>query len=107
MTPHPTCTHLILSLPSLPSFMCAHTQGNHSLSSSHKLTPPLLPHSFLPLCRENRTKYFTGFSSDLKLLTYNQTKIFHFDNGTSGSGLNETDLICTINVPLIVSLTST
>ena len=55
--------------------------------------------------RENRTKHFHGLSPDGSLLTYTQTKLFHFDSNKSGDGLQEADTICTINLPLVVSLT--
>lgn len=47
---------------------------------------------------------FQGYSTDQTLLTYNQTKLFFWDNSTSGEGLEETDTICTINIPLLVSV---
>lgn len=53
---------------------------------------------------EYRTKNFTGDSKDVDQITYTQQKIFFFDNKTSGAGLAETDMIYTINIPLVVSM---
>ena len=52
--------------------------------------------------REYRTKQFIKFSPDRQTLTYNQTKVFYFDPAASGPGLDESDTICTINIPFIV-----
>ena len=54
--------------------------------------------------RESRTKQFHGYSAGGTLLNYTQTKLFHFDSTHSGKGLKENDTICTINLPLVVSL---
>jgi len=35
-------------------------------------------------------------------LNYTQQKIYFFSESTSGEGLEDTDIICTINIPLIV-----
>lgn len=53
--------------------------------------------------RETRIKNILNTSADGSLLTYNQTRIFNFSPETSGAGLRETDVICTINIPLVVS----
>ena len=52
--------------------------------------------------REVRKKTILNVSTDRSLLTYNQTRLFHFSQETSGEGLTETDTICTVNLPLIV-----
>ena len=57
------------------------------------------------VCREYRTKVFLSTSPDGTELTYNQSKLFFWDNSTSGPGLEEDDIICTINIPLLVSQT--
>ena len=44
-----------------------------------------------------------SISEDGSLLTYSQTRVFHFSQNTSGPGLSEDDTICTINLPLVVS----
>ena len=58
---------------------------------------------------EFRVKHFN--ESDLlcnqTLLQYTQTKTFHFNQERSGEGLHEDDIICTINLPLVVSSTNT
>ena len=56
------------------------------------------------MCRENRTKFVKGVSSDGTKLTYTQQRVFHFDTANSAAGLSEDDVICTINLPLVVSL---
>ena len=53
--------------------------------------------------RETRIKTVLNTSADGSLLTYNQSRIFNFSPETSGAGLRETDTICTINIPLVVS----
>lgn len=55
-------------------------------------------------CRETRTKRVMNVSSDGELLTYNQTRLFVFNQETTRAGLQENDTICTINLPLVVSL---
>ncbi len=35
-------------------------------------------------------------------LSYTQRKIYHFNPLTSDDGLSDSDIICTINIPLIV-----
>lgn len=57
-------------------------------------------------CSENRTKNFIDVP-DKDQLTYTQHKIFHFDSSTSELGVAETDIICTINIPLVVRLKHT
>ena len=59
---------------------------------------------FLLLYRQYRRKQFIGFSPDQRFLTYTQTKVFYFDPDASGPGLDESDTICTINIPFIVCL---
>ena len=54
--------------------------------------------------RETRTKDVLNISSDGTLLTYNQTRIFKYSQETTGAGLQENDTICTINLPLVVSI---
>ena len=44
-----------------------------------------------------------NISPDGSLLTYNQTRLFHFDQERTGEGLSERDTICTVNIPLVVS----
>ena len=56
------------------------------------------------LCRETRTKDIINMSDDGELLTYNQTRVFHFNQDTTGQGLQENDTICTVNIPLVVRL---
>lgn len=56
------------------------------------------------ICREKRTKFVKDISSDGTKLTYTQQRIFHFDAADSAAGLSENDVICTINLPLVVSL---
>ena len=51
---------------------------------------------------ENRTKNITEVSADKKLLNYTQQKTFLFDANNSMSGAQETDVICTVNLPLVV-----
>ena len=53
-------------------------------------------------CSESRTKEFIEFSEENDEVTYNQTKLFFFDPTISGEGLSEDDVICTINIPLVV-----
>ena len=63
-------------------------------------------HTFLISCfiyRESRTKQFLNFSKDKDTLTYNQSRVFHFDESASVAGLKESDIICTINIPFVVS----
>ena len=60
----------------------------------------------LTRAREERKKTFLSVSPDGSELTYNQSKLFYWDSGTSGAGLLENDTICTINIPLLVSLLS-
>ena len=55
-------------------------------------------------CREFRTKNLTKFSSDKLLLTYTQSKLFYFDQNATGENLAESDIICTVNIPYIVSV---
>ena len=57
------------------------------------------------LCREYRSKFFLSTSPNGTELTYNQSKLFFWDNSTSGPDLEEEDVICTINIPLLVSQT--
>ena len=64
----------------------------------------LLYHNFFLVCRENRTKFIKEVSSDQTTLTYTQQKVFHFDAANSAAGLSEDDTICTVNLPLVVSL---
>jgi hypothetical protein len=52
--------------------------------------------------RETRVKNVLNVSADGSLLTYNQTRLFHFSLETSGEGLSEVDTICTINLPIVV-----
>ena len=47
-------------------------------------------------------KNVLNISEDGSLLTYNQTRLFHFSPETSGDGLSEDDNICTINLPIVV-----
>ena len=42
-------------------------------------------------------------SSDKSTLTYTQQKVFHFDAANSAAGTSEDDVICTVNLPLVVS----
>ena len=42
-------------------------------------------------------------SDDEEFLTYNQTRLFVFNQNATGPGLLETDTICTVNIPLVVS----
>ena len=49
-------------------------------------------------------KTIMDISSDGELLTYNQTRLFVFSQETTGTGLQENDTICTINLPLVVGL---
>ena len=53
--------------------------------------------------REYRTKDIAGFSDDKEQVTYTQKKVFYFDQDATGPNLTETDTICTINIPFIVS----
>lgn len=53
--------------------------------------------------REIRTKEVLDISDDGEELTYNQTRLFIFNQSTTGEGLQESDIICTINLPLVVS----
>lgn len=53
--------------------------------------------------REVRVKTALYRSVDGELLTYNQTRQFFFNQETTGEGLQESDTICTINIPLVVS----
>ena len=55
--------------------------------------------------RETRVKNVLNISEDGSLLTYNQTRVFHFSPETSGEGLSEEDTICTINLPIVVCST--
>lgn len=55
------------------------------------------------ICSEHRAKTFTDASQDPDQITYTQQKIFTFDGNKSGEGLSDTDTICTINIPLVVS----
>jgi len=50
---------------------------------------------------ESRTKTFIE-TDDEDQLNYTQTKIFFFDPETSGPGLLDSDIIYTINIPLVV-----
>lgn len=54
--------------------------------------------------REERRKFFQYVSPDGSELTYNQSKLFFWDNATSGPGLEEGDTICTINIPLLAAI---
>ena len=54
-------------------------------------------------CREYRSKQFLNTSSDDKRISYNQTRVFYFDESASKAGVAENDTICTINLPLVVS----
>jgi hypothetical protein len=54
--------------------------------------------------RETRVKNVLNVSADGSLLTYNQTRLFHFSPETSGEGLSEVDTICTINLPIVVGI---
>lgn len=57
-------------------------------------------------CREYRVKYFNHTNSTKDLLAYTQNKTFYFDPEASNSSVKEDDIICTINIPLVVSHTS-
>jgi len=57
----------------------------------------------LSLFREYRTKTFDDHSDDPDQIAYTQQKIFRFDENRTRAGLAETDTICTINIPLVVS----
>ena len=53
------------------------------------------------LCSELRTKELSE-TEDRSQLSYIQSKIFFYNESTSGEGLSDSDIICTINIPLIV-----
>ncbi len=54
------------------------------------------------MCRENRTKYIQYLSDEE--LHYNQTKYFHWDGNNSFPNASADDTICTINIPMVVSM---
>ena len=51
---------------------------------------------------EHRTKKLIETNNQTEL-NYTQTKVFIIDSGKSGKGLSDSDKICTINIPLVVS----
>ena len=52
---------------------------------------------------EYRTKsLFEDPNGDIGVIHYTQQKIFEFDANNSLQGLSERDIICTINIPLVV-----
>lgn len=51
---------------------------------------------------EHRTKKLIETTNQTEL-NYTQTKVFIIDSGKSGKGLSDSDKICTINIPLVVS----
>ena len=53
-------------------------------------------------CRERRRKYYLE-SDNSSVLNYTQTVHYHYDPYKSGDHLSEEDLICTINIPVLVS----
>ena len=57
---------------------------------------------FLP--SERRLKYFLE-SEDRDELSYTQTQYYYYNHNASGSGLSESDVICTVNIPLMVTQT--
>ena len=61
--------------------------------------------NFFCYFREYRNKYFneSDLLEDETVLRYTQLKTFHFSSSTSQNGASEDDVICTINIPLIVS----
>ena len=74
------------------------------MTCNHVIKPSAIFFLILLLYRQYRRKQFIGFSPDQRFLTYTQTKVFYFDPDASGPGLNESDIICTINLPFIVCL---
>ena len=62
----------------------------------------LTGHVMFHYYRETRIKYVLDTSQDESLLTYNQTRLFHFSPNTSSPEVSEDDTICTINLPLVV-----
>ena len=53
------------------------------------------------MCREYRVKTLGEPKGDQ--ISYTQSKTFFFDANNSMSGATEDDVICTINIPLVVS----
>ena len=52
-------------------------------------------------CRVRRLKNFVE-SEGRDTLSYTETHYHYFDHNSTGSGLAKTDVICTINIPLMV-----
>lgn len=52
--------------------------------------------------RELRLKNFNK-GENVSQLSYTSTQYYYFNSNYSGSGLSESDVICTINIPLMVS----
>ena len=58
------------------------------------------------LYRERRIKHFnsSSLSWNKTKLTYTQQKTFHFSSETSGKSLKEDDIICTVNLAMVVGV---
>ena len=56
------------------------------------------------ICREYRLKFYneSDLIDDNTKLIYTQLKTFYFNPDTSGDGLEEDDVICTINLAMVV-----
>ena len=54
--------------------------------------------------REVRRKDFAEEGEDPDVRSYTQTRVFHFSPETSKPGVMESDIICTINIPLVVRI---
>ena len=54
------------------------------------------------LCSEIRIKSFREGGENKSKLSYTQSQYYFFDGNSSGSGLSESDIICTINIPIMV-----
>ena len=77
--------------------------SQHCTSSSTYNSTCCAVYISLPPNREYRTKNFNNESlfENRTKLNYTQDEYFIFDQNASGPGLAETDMICTVNIPLV------
>ena len=59
-------------------------------------------YSISHLLSEYRSKNLSEESYDGDQLDYTQTKIFFYDQNTSNDSVSDSDILCTINIPLVV-----
>lgn len=101
-------TYEQLQEPSIPIYKNFYffnlTNTKEFADSKGRSTPNLEeigPYSY----REYRTKsLFEDPDGDVGVIHYTQQKIFEFDANNSLHGLSESDIICTINIPLVAAI---